>query len=43
MNPVKDKLADEEEELLENEDPFSCIYIYIIGDNDNIIILCFIA
>ena len=29
MNPVKDKLADEEEELLENEDPFSCIYIYI--------------
>ena len=22
MNPVKDKLADEEEELLEDEDPF---------------------
>ena len=25
MNSVKDKLADEEEELLEDEDPFSCV------------------
>ena len=25
MNSVKDKLADEEEELPEDEDPFSCI------------------
>ena len=25
MNPVKDKLADEEEELLEDEDPFSSV------------------
>ena len=25
MNSVKDKLADEEEKLLEDEDPFSCI------------------
>ena len=24
-NSVKDKLADEEEELLEDEDPFSCV------------------
>ena len=24
MNPVKDKLTDEEEEHLEDEDPFSC-------------------
>ena len=26
MNSVKDKLADEEEELLEDEYPFSCVY-----------------
>ena len=26
MNSVKDKLAGEEEELLEYEDPFSCVY-----------------
>ena len=26
MNSVKDKLAGEEEELLEDEDPFSCVY-----------------
>ena len=25
MDFVKDKLADEEEELLEDEDPFSCV------------------
>ena len=25
MNSVKDKLADEEEEHLEDEDPFSCV------------------
>ena len=25
MNSVKDKLTDEEEELLEGEDPFSCV------------------
>ena len=25
MNSVKDKLADEEEELLQDEDPFSCV------------------
>ena len=25
MNSVKDKLADEEEELLEDGDPFSCV------------------
>ena len=25
MNSVKDKLADEEKELLEDEDPFSCV------------------
>ena len=40
MNSVKDKLADEKEELLENEDSFPCIQL---ADNDNIIILCFIA
>ena len=26
MNSVKDKLAGEEEELLEDEHPFSCVY-----------------
>ena len=25
MNSVKDKLADEEEELLDDKDPFSCV------------------
>ena len=40
MNSVKDKLADEEEELLEYENPFSCVYQ---ADNDNIVILCSIA
>ena len=25
MKPVNDKLADEEKELLEDEDPFSCV------------------
>ena len=25
MNSVKEKLTDEEEELLEDEDPFSCV------------------
>ena len=25
MNSMKDKLADEERELLEDEDPFSCV------------------
>ena len=40
MNSVKDKLAGEEEELLEYEDPFSCVYQ---ADNDYIITLCSIA
>ena len=26
MKSVKDKLADEEKELLEDEDPFSCVW-----------------
>ena len=36
MKSVKDKLAGEEEELLEYEDPFSCVYQ---ADDDNIVIL----
>ena len=39
MISVKDKFADEEE-LLEDEDLFSCVSQ---ADNDNIIILCSIA
>ena len=35
MNSAKDKLADEEEECLEDEDPFSCVQQ---ADDDNIIL-----
>ena len=37
---LKDKLTDEEEELLEDEDLFSCVKQ---ADNDDTIILCSIA
>ena len=40
MISVKDKLADDEEEHLEDEDPFSCVKQ---TDNDNIKMLCSIA
>ena len=40
MNSVKDKLTDEEEELLEDEDPFSYYNIMLHCLNSNFSISC---